>query len=44
MNVRGAGKEQKPAPVGVDEFIRRIRAEIDTRALTLGAGATTTLG
>jgi threonyl-tRNA synthetase len=43
VNTRGAGEGQKPAPVGVDEFIRRLRAEIDTRALTLGAGATTTL-
>jgi len=43
VNTRGAGEGQKPAPVAVDEFIRRVRAEIDTRALTLGAGATTTL-
>jgi threonyl-tRNA synthetase len=43
VNTRGAGEGQKPAPVAVDEFIRRIRAEIDTRSLTLGAGATTTL-
>jgi threonyl-tRNA synthetase len=43
VNTRGAGEGQKPAPVGVEEFIRRILAEINTRALTLGAGATTTL-
>jgi threonyl-tRNA synthetase len=38
VNTRGAGEGQKPAPVGVDEFIRRVRTEIETRALTLGAG------
>jgi threonyl-tRNA synthetase len=42
VNTRGAGEGQKPAPVGVDEFIRRISTEISTRALTLGAGATAT--
>ena len=37
VNVRGAGREQKPLPVAVDAFVERIRREIDTRALTLGA-------
>jgi threonyl-tRNA synthetase len=39
INVRGAGKEQKPAPVGVDAFIERVLAEVKSRSLTLGAGA-----
>jgi threonyl-tRNA synthetase len=39
VNTRGAGEGQKPAPVGVDEFIARVRKEIDDRALTLLAGA-----
>jgi threonyl-tRNA synthetase len=38
INVRGAGKEQKPAPVGVDEFIRRVQGEVEARSLTLNAG------
>jgi threonyl-tRNA synthetase len=38
VNTRGAGEGQKPAPVGVDEFIRRMQAENSSRALTLGAG------
>jgi threonyl-tRNA synthetase len=38
VNTRGAGEGQKPAPVGVDEFIARIEREIETRALTLDAG------
>jgi threonyl-tRNA synthetase len=42
VNTRGAGEGQKPAPVAVEEFIRRTRAEIDSRALTLTAGRTTT--
>ena len=37
INVRGAGKEQKPKPVPVDMFCRRVVEEIRTRALTLGA-------
>jgi threonyl-tRNA synthetase len=40
VNTRGAGEGQKPAPVGVDEFIARVRREIDGRALTLEAGKT----
>jgi len=37
VNVRGAGKEQKPAPVAVGEFIDRVLAEAKTRSLTLAA-------
>jgi threonyl-tRNA synthetase len=37
INVRGAGKEQKPKPVPVGAFIRRVVDEIRTRALTLKA-------
>ncbi len=39
VNTRGAGEGQKPAPVGVDEFIRRVVAESGSRALTLAAGS-----
>jgi threonyl-tRNA synthetase len=39
VNTRGAGEGQKPAPVGVDEFIARVKREVDERALTLSAGA-----
>jgi threonyl-tRNA synthetase len=38
VNTRGAGEGQKPAPVGVEEFIARIRREVTERALTPGAG------
>jgi threonyl-tRNA synthetase len=38
VNTRGAGEGQKPAPVGVDEFIARVTREIASRALTLEAG------
>jgi threonyl-tRNA synthetase len=38
VNTRGAGEGQKPAPVGVDEFIARLTREIAERSLTLGAG------
>ncbi|HEY5440017.1 MAG TPA: threonine--tRNA ligase [Gemmatimonadaceae bacterium] len=38
VNTRGAGQGQKPAPVGVDDFISRILAEIGSRSLTLEAG------
>jgi threonyl-tRNA synthetase len=38
VNTRGAGEGQKPAPVGVDEFISRVKLETDSRALTLEAG------
>jgi threonyl-tRNA synthetase len=37
INVRGAGKEQKPKPVPVDAFVERVAAEIRTRSLTLAA-------
>jgi threonyl-tRNA synthetase len=39
VNTRGAGEGQKPAPVAVDEFIRRVTAEAKERTLTLQAGA-----
>ncbi|MCY7379104.1 MAG: threonine--tRNA ligase [Gemmatimonadaceae bacterium] len=38
VNTRGAGEGQRPAPVSVDEFISRVRAEIAARRLTPGAG------
>ena len=38
VNTRGAGEGQKPAPVAVDEFIERVRAEIASKALTVEAG------
>ena len=40
VNTRGAGEGQKPAPVAVDEFIRRVKEEIAERGLTLAAGRT----
>jgi threonyl-tRNA synthetase len=39
VNTRGAGEGQKPAPVGVDEFIARVLGETKSRSLTLEAGA-----
>ena len=39
VNTRGAGEGQKPAPVAVDQFIERVKHEMHTRSLTLGAGA-----
>ena len=39
VNVRGAGKEQKPNSVPLDEFVSRIVEEHRTRALTLSAHA-----
>jgi threonyl-tRNA synthetase len=39
INVRGAGREQKPAPMAVDAFIERVLAEARSRSLTLAAGA-----
>ena len=44
VNVRGAGREQKPLPVPVDAFIERVRGEIATRSLTLGAAAPSPAG
>ena len=38
VNTRGAGEGQKPAPVGVDEFIARVGREVESKALTLEAG------
>jgi threonyl-tRNA synthetase len=38
VNTRGAGEKQKPAPVAVDEFIARVRAESASRSLGLEAG------
>jgi len=38
VNTRGAGEGQKPAPVAVEEFIARVRGEVDSRSLTLNAG------
>ena len=37
VNVRGAGREQKPLSVPADVFTERVRREVATRALTLGA-------
>src|SRR5829696_654365 len=37
INVRGAGKEQKPAPLAVDAFIAKVLAEVKSRSLTLDA-------
>jgi threonyl-tRNA synthetase len=38
VNVRGAGKEQKPNAVSLDEFIGRVVAENASRSLVLAAG------
>ena len=38
INVRGAGKEQKPAPLAVDAFIAKVLAEVKSRSLKLEAG------
>ena len=38
INVRGAGKEQKPAPLAVDAFIAKVMAEVKSRSLKLEAG------
>ena len=37
VNVRGAGKEQKPNSVPLDEFVRRIVRENQSRTLVLAA-------
>src|SRR5688500_14579371 len=37
VNVRGAGREQKPLAVPADVFIARVRSEVDRRSLTLEA-------
>jgi threonyl-tRNA synthetase len=38
VNVRGAGKEQKPRPVPLERFVELVRNEKTSRALTLTAG------
>jgi threonyl-tRNA synthetase len=37
VNVRGAGEKQRPKPVGLEAFVAAIRAEIETRSLSLSA-------
>ena len=37
VNVRGAGKEQKPKPIALGEFVQRIVSEKKSRSLTLNA-------
>jgi threonyl-tRNA synthetase len=37
INVRGAGREQKPRPVPVDQFVARVAEEVRSRSLTLAA-------
>jgi threonyl-tRNA synthetase len=39
VRVRGGGEKQRPVPIPVDDFIANARREIETRALTLAAGA-----
>jgi threonyl-tRNA synthetase len=39
VNVRGAGKEQKPNAIPLDQFAALIKAEHESRALTLTAGS-----
>jgi threonyl-tRNA synthetase len=39
VTVRGAGEKQRPVPIPVDQFARGLRREIDSRSLTLRAGA-----
>jgi threonyl-tRNA synthetase len=39
VNVRGAGREQKPRPVPLDQFVASVKAENDARALTLTAAS-----
>ena len=38
INVRGAGREQKPRPISVDTFVARVAEEVRSRSLTLRAG------
>ena len=44
VNVRGAGKEQKPNAVPLDEFAARVAEENATRTLTLAAHASVAAG
>ena len=37
VNVRGAGKEQKPKPIPLDQFVARVVQEKKNRSLTLNA-------
>jgi threonyl-tRNA synthetase len=37
VNVRGAGREQRPKPVPLDQFVAAVEAENSSRALTLAA-------
>jgi threonyl-tRNA synthetase len=39
VNVRGAGKEQRPNSVPLDVFVSRVAAENRSRTLTLAAHA-----
>jgi threonyl-tRNA synthetase len=39
VTVRGAGEKQRPVPISVEQFIHGLRREIETRSLTLRAGA-----
>ncbi|MBC7790813.1 MAG: threonine--tRNA ligase, partial [Anaerolineae bacterium] len=39
VNVRGAGKEQKPLPLQLDDFIARVKQEISARSVDLGIKA-----
>ena len=39
VTVRGAGEKQRPVPVPVEQFAHELRREIDTRSLSLRAGA-----
>ena len=41
VNVRGAGKEQKPNSIALDEFVGRVVRENASRTLTLAAHADT---
>jgi threonyl-tRNA synthetase len=38
VNVRGAGKEQKPKPIPLEQFVAKVVAEKKSRSLTLTAG------
>jgi threonyl-tRNA synthetase len=37
VNVRGAGKEQKPKPIPLEQFVSRVVGEKNSRSLTLNA-------
>jgi hypothetical protein len=37
VNVRGAGKEQKPKPIPLDQFVARVVEEKKSRSLELNA-------